>query len=236
MQSYDSRDDPSETGDETKAVLAIHTSTKLEDQNGRAPDRQFAMYVARAFRRLHIPYRVVYDLPTVDTPDGTRLEKLKDFAKQLPDLEYQAKDANLLLTCESGGGGWAYPYGNAGQIACGDLDSDYPIKDHVSRDDPRHSVFGGLHEIGHMMSQRPHGGHGFSWGRTWTVDENEEWHRTPRGNASKNDAGYRTNHCGEVCAPEPDGYERRDHLHFAECARNHMLIRGGPSDKNDSDE
>lgn len=116
------------------------------------------------------------------------------------------RDANLLLTAAKGGGlsavgGWA-------AIApAGTLTEEFDLVDTCSPGDPRHVIYGALHELAHCLGSS----HARPWGRAWADHERRAFHRTPETHPD------RTNACGEYVPLRPEGYERIDHLYFSEC-------------------
>lgn len=195
------------------------------------PEEQVAKYVQRAFERLGVPYRVVWDLPPVQeiapsTPgrEGKRTQ-LNQWSKLLNDgrTAYVRKDSNLLLTDRKGGG--ISKLGKRAAIAPGGtLTEDADLAEWVSPDDPRHCVYGALHELGHNLHS---GGHEQSWGRTWIDEQTKSWNRTPMGHG-----GGGVNLCGEQNEPNRKGYAKRDHLYFADCAREHIQIAPASDSRN----
>jgi hypothetical protein len=91
----------------------------------------------------------------------------------------------------------------------------------VRSDDPRHCVYGTFHELGHNLHS---GGHERSWGRTWLDEATRSWNRTRTGHG-----GGVGNLCGEQNDRNRRGYEKCNHLYFADCARDHVRIRDGRS-------
>jgi hypothetical protein len=53
-----------ESDDDGPAVeVSLRQTGELTGRAGRAPERTLGRYVARAFERIDVPYRIVYDLP-----------------------------------------------------------------------------------------------------------------------------------------------------------------------------
>lgn len=211
--------------DRPQVEISIRETAHLASTHKDHPEEQVCAYVERAFDRLNLPYRIVCDLPPVDgipAPGEGKKAQLDAFSEQLnadDGLPHVCKDSNLLLTDRDGGGlSWAGMKGAIGPA--GTLDQSYDMAEWVTPNDPRHCVFGCLHEIGHNMYAR--GGHDNGWGRAWTdVDEDggQVWYRTPMATPDDHNA------CGEFNEPRPNGAQKRDCLYYADCARDEMKIR-----------
>ena len=210
--------------DRPTAEVSIRQTGDLSKRAKGHPEEQIARYVERAFERLDLPYRVVWDLPPVQDvpPSGKGKEakraQLKRWSKlvRAEDEPYVRKDSNLLLT-DRAGGGISYAGKKAAVAPGGTLTEDADMAEWVRPDDPRHCVYGTLHELGHNLHD---GGHERAWGRTWIDEETKSWNRTPMGHG-----GGGVNLCGERNEKNREGYEKRDHLYFADCAREHVQIR-----------
>lgn len=207
--------------DDDRVEVSVRMTSHLAAKAKSHPERQAAKYIERTFRRLDVRYRVVWDLPPVEgipTTDAGKRAQLDAWSKKLNAAEpvpEVCKDSNILLT-DRRGGGIAYSK-LKGAIAPGAVYEDYEIAEWVTKKDPRHPFFGMLHEMGHNLA--PHSGHDETWGRLWVEAAEEAWYRTPAAAAGK------VNLCGEENDEPVDAYEKRDCLYFAECARDHLLIR-----------
>lgn len=198
-------------GDGQVVDLSLRQTGELAGRVGRAPERTVGRYVARAFDRIGVPYRIRYDLPVeADAPANAagKHEALQWWRSMLNEVGRAdaGRDANLLLTAATGGGlsavgGWA-------AIApAGTLYEEFDLVDTCSPDDPRHVIYGVLHELAHCLGSS----HKVPWGRAWPDHERREFHRTPEAFPD------RTNACGEYVPRRPEGYARVDHLYFSEC-------------------
>lgn len=204
--------------------VSVRQTGDLSKRAKGHPEEQIARYVERAFERLGLPYRVVWDLPPVQDVPPSRPGKegkqaqLSAWSKLLKDDHppHVRKDSNLLLTDRSGGG-ISYLGRKAAVAPGGTLTEDADMAEWVRPGDPRHCVYGTLHELGHNLHS---GGHDRNWGRTWLDEATRSWNRTPMGHG-----GGGVNLCGERNDPRREGYEKRDHLYFADCARDHVQIR-----------
>lgn len=197
--------------DDSAIEVSLRQTGELTHRAGRNPERTLARYVERAFDRLDVPYRVVYDLPVeIDAPavGAGRQNALRWWRAALNSARVQdtGRDANLLLTAAKGGGlsavgGWA-------SIAPGGtLTEEFELVETCSSDDPQHVVYGALHELAHCLGSS----HARPWGRAWIDHERREYHRTPESHPDRRNA------CGEYVPPRPEGYARVDHLSFSEC-------------------
>ncbi len=204
--------------------VSVRQTGDLSKRAKGHPEEQVATYVERAFERLGVPYRVIWDLPPVQeiAPSKPGREnkrrQLDQWSERLADerTPHVRKDSNILLTDRAGGG--ISKLGKRAAVApAGTLTEDADLAEWVAPDDPRHCVYGTLHELGHNLHA---GGHERSWGRTWVDEETKSWNRTPMGHG-----GGGVNLCGERNDPRPEGYPKRDHLYFADCAREHIQIR-----------
>lgn len=208
--------------------VSLRQTGELDQRAGRNPERTIARYVERAFDRLDIPYRIVYDLPVeIDAPPvGAGKETaLRWWRSALNGARVSdtGVDANLLLTAANGGGlsavgGWA------GIAPAGTLTDEYELVDACSPSDPQHVVYGTLHELAHCLGSS----HDIPWGRAWIDHERREFHRTPEFHPAKRNA------CGEYVPPRPDGYARVDHLWFSECTGRQLraqFAKGGTGKK-----
>ena len=203
--------------------VSVYQTEELTARAGHNPEETAVAYVARAFERLGLPYRVDWDFPPVaGIPDPTRDKRgaLRTWVQRVKSggVPGLAKDANLLLTTLNGGG-MANPRVGAAICPAGTLTRDYStdLVEWVPRGDPRHPVFGILHELGHCLGSK----HDLNWGRTWRDDAERAWYRTPTAFAGT------VNVQGEGQAPQPAGYEKRDWLSFAADAGPHLRLRPG---------
>lgn len=211
---------------ETPTVcVSVRQTHRLTDDNGRAPERQVAKYIRRAFTRLGVPFEVTFDHPPLDIPDDppetgkrTQLDALTDAVNRDDPIEGVQKDANLLLTRREGGG-LSWPGGKAGIAPAGTLTrkTGGPLREWVTPDDPRKCVYGALHELAHMLS--PHREHADGWGVAWCRDDQRAYYRTPLV------ATADENLCGERVEKRKEGYEKRNCLYFAQCAAEHIEIQ-----------
>lgn len=205
--------------DDSAIEVSLRQTGELARRAGRSPERTLARYVERAFDRLDVPYRIVYDLPVeVDAPavGAGRQKALRWWRTALNSARVQdtGRDANLLLTAAKGGGlsavgGWA-------SIAPGGtLTEEFELVETCSSDDPQHVVYGALHELAHCLGSS----HARPWGRAWIDHERREYHRTPESHPDRRNA------CGEYVPPRSEGYARVDHLSFSECAGRQLRSR-----------
>ncbi|MFC4552815.1 MULTISPECIES: hypothetical protein [Halorussus] len=209
--------------DRPTVEVSVRQTGHLSRRTKGHPEEQVAKYVERALDRLDLPYRVVWDLPPVqDVPPTAKgkeakQRQLKKWSEHIKEGKqpHVRKDSNLLLT-DRAGGGISYAGKKAAIAPGGTLTEDADLAEWVTPDDPRHCVYGALHELGHNLHD---GGHEHAWGRTWIDEETKSWNRTPMGHG-----GGGTNLCGEKNDPRKEGYEQRDHLYFADCAREHIQI------------
>jgi hypothetical protein len=207
-------------GDMSPVEVSLRRTSHLAEKDDASAEDQGARYVERAFDRLGVPYKLVWGLPpvsacpTTDVGKSKQLQKWTDRVKNRDEPKIM-KDANILLTDRESGGS-SYPTTKAG-VAPGAVYDDYPITDWVTPDDDRHPFFGMLHELAHQLSV-PTDGHTKTWGRTWYDEDSETWNRTPMGNAGSGKL------CGRENPPNEKGWPQRDHLYFAECARNHLIV------------
>lgn len=218
MQEYTNTDRP-------RVEISIRATAHLASKHKHHPEQQVRKYVERAFERLNLPYRIVSDLPPVEgipAPGEGTDAQLDAFSDQLnadDPLPAVCKDSNLLLTDRDGGG--RSFLGMKGAVGPGGtLDQQCDMAEWASPDDPRHCIFGCLHEIGHNLSRRA--GHDNGWGQAWTdvaSSGGQFWYRTPMATPDDHNA------CGEWNAPRPDGSAKRDCLYYADCAREEMKIR-----------
>lgn len=223
MRVKEATDVPEPAGADPVVEVSVRQTGALSRRAKGHPERQVVRYVERAFERLEVPYRVVWDLPPVqDVPPSkpgreAKRAQLDEWAKLMRNgAPHVRKDSNLLLT-DRAGGGISYLGKRAAIAPGGTLTEDADMAEWVGPDDPRHCVYGTLHELGHNLHA---GGHERSWGRTWLDESTESWNRTPMGHG-----GGGVNLCGERNEPNREGYAKRDHLYFADCAREHIQIR-----------
>lgn len=199
--------------------VTLRQTGELERVAGRRPERTVARYVERAFERIGVPYRIVYDLPAAaDAPTigaGKRavLRWWRGALAAMPVPE-TGRDVNLLLTAASGGGLSAVG-GRVGVAPGGTLTREFELLETCSPGDPQQVVYGTLHELAHCLGSS----HDEPWGRAWIDHERREYHRTPEAHPD------RTNACGEYVPPRPEGYARVNHLSFAECTGRQLRER-----------
>lgn len=201
--------------------VSVRQTTHLTEKASTAAEDQGARYVERALDRLGVPYKLVWGLPPISecpTADAGKFEQLYEWKDRVRNRDEPMimKDANLLLTDREGGGA-SYSTKKTG-LAPGAVYDDYPLAEWVTPDDDRHPFFGMLHELAHLVGVRTDG-HTKTWGRTWYDDDSKTWNRTPMGNGGSGKL------CGRDNPANGRGWPQRDHLYFAKCARNHLLVR-----------
>lgn len=207
--------------DDPTVEVSVRQTEELSARGKCHPEATTVAYVQRAFERLDLPHEIRWDLPPVaDVPDPKEDKRaaLRYWSGQIKDgtVDGLAKDADLLLTTLNGGG-VGYVGMNAAVCPAGTLTEDYAtdLREWVSSDDPRHPVFGILHELGHLLGSK----HELNWGRTWTDDAETAWYRTPCAHPGTK------NQRGEEQVPRPEGYEKRDCLYFAAGAAEFMRFK-----------
>lgn len=212
----------------TPLRISVRQTAQLAAKGKGWPERTLVPYLQRAFDRLDVPYEIVWDLPPVEgipsaaggkTPQLTAWSNALNGEGNWSDGPVPAvcKDSNILLT-DRAGGGLSYGRMKAG-IAPGRLLEDYgEMVEWVTPDDPRHTVFGFLHEVAHNIGT--HGNqHRKSFGRVWQDADAQAWYRTPTGTPNE------VNLCGTENDKKRNDWEKRDCLYFADCAKHHLLIR-----------
>lgn len=208
--------------DVARIEVSVRQTAELSAKAKAHPENQLAAYLERAFDRINVPYKVVYDLPPVGDnfppSDAGKREQLKEWSDRInADAPGIQKDSNILLTNRPGGG-MAYSGAKAAIGPGGTLTEDFNMREWVLKDDPRHCIFGCLHELAHNVTE--HGqSHVHQPGTTRADDSEEAWYRTPASNAGD------TNLCGKWNPERPEGYEKRDCLYLSECFRDHMNIK-----------
>lgn len=207
--------------DSPSVVVSVRQTEELSAKAKGHPEATVVAYVERAFDRLDLPYRINWDLPPVGgipDPKRDKREALRYWSKQIRSsaVEGLSKDADLLLTSRNGGG-IGYVGQNAAICPAGTLTEDYAsdMREWVLKDDPRHPIYGTLHELGHSLGSK----HDANWGRTWIDDDERAWYRTPCAHAGT------VNQQGEQQPPRPEGYEKRDCLYFADGAAEYMRLK-----------
>lgn len=209
--------------DKNRIEVSVRQTEHLSAKAKGHPERQVAQYLARAFKRLDIPYKVVYDFePLQDFPEPSegkkvQLQTFSDRMNASDPIPGVMKDSNLLLT-DRDGGGMAWPKLKGCIGPGGTLTEDFEMAEWVTPDDARHCVYGCLHEVAHNIGT--HGNdHQVSFGRVWQNDDAKAWYRTPTGTPGA------LNLCGDENDSRNPNYEKRDCLYYADCARDHLLIR-----------
>jgi len=194
--------------------LAIYSSYKLVQNNGRVPEEQAALYAKEAFDTADYNYEITWNHPTPNPPqestdmgDGT-LSWWSDES-----VEREAPDAAMLLT-NANGGGLTYIGQQRGIMAMGEVSSDTEWKSSGSSAQIQ-NTHGFLHEVGHALGlpkdadkSEPGRQH---WGDAW-ISWDDMFHRTPC--VTGNDA---YNVCGEWI-PDRGGRERVFHMLYHDCA------------------
>lgn len=205
--------------DRPRVEISVRQTQRLSKTAKAHPEQQAVAYIERAFKRLNIQYKITWDLPPVPAPDphGAKKETLDWWVQQMQDdaVEGIEKDADLLLTSLNGGG-ITYTNQRAAICPAGTLTKDFEMADAVAPDDPRHCLYGILHELGHALSAS----HDDNWGETEVDDENQIWYRTPTVASVPN-----RNRNGDKQRPKPKGYTKLDRLYYPVGARDHLLIR-----------
>lgn len=207
------------SGDGPAVEVSLRQTVELARRADRAPERTVGRYVARAFDRLDVPYRIVYDLPVADDAPPSAAGKhaaLRWWRSALNEVGVPdtGRDANVLLTAAKGGG-LAAVGGWAAVAPGGSLIEEFDLVDTCSPDDPRHVIYGVLHELAHCLGSS----HDRPWGKAWADHDRQEFHRTPETFPD------RTNACGEHVPARPEGYARVDHLYFSECTGQQLRQR-----------
>lgn len=198
------------TGDPAVEV-SVRQTEELSAVGKGHPEETVVAYVERAFDRIDLPARLVWDLRPVGGVPDPKTDKRAAFRHwagqvkrgQMPGL---AADANLLLTTLEGGG-MAQVGGSTALCPAGALLEHYAtdLVEWVPKSDPRHPVFGVLHELAHCLGSS----HLDNWGRTWIDHAERAWYRTPTAHPDT------TSRQGARHERGPAGYERRDWLSFA---------------------
>ena len=206
--------------DGTAVHVALYSSSALVGANGRAPEIVAGRYLANALEHAGLNYHIRRGFEPVAVEYEGQRKTLRRWRRA--DREWTAKDANVLLT-DQVGGGLAAVGGRFGYAPGGRIDE---VVDWVAASDSQlhRNVHAVLHEVGHMLGAkhdhdseetgRQHPGMGWN--------EGGYWHRTPTvaGN------GY-PNLCGEAVEAKRHDRVMRHQL-YHDCFRENLDIAPEP--------
>lgn len=225
--------------DSPPVEITIRQTAELAARAKGWPEEVASRYLQRALDRLDITYRLAYDLPPMgsqgqgqgQTADDTFPSETADgkqavfaaWRKRLNngDVHPTAKDANVLLINQAGGGmstvgGWT------SVAPGGTLTQDFGLREWANPGDPDHCVYGILHEVAHCLGME----HDPNWGDAWNDAEADAYYRTPTASAGTTGPDGETH-------PQPTHDEKRDLLAYHSAARQPILEGIAPVTRSD---
>lgn len=200
--------------------VGVYSTTALVETNGRAPEAVACRYLATALEDMGLNYRLRRDFAPVDLPAGE--DRLTRWVER--DRPWTAKDANVLLTAQDGGG-VSFVGGRFGHAPAIHIDE---VVDWERTGDSlvQRNIHGILHEVGHMLGASHDHDHtepgmqhpGMGW------NEAGFWHRTPTvgGNGAPN-------LCEEPVEARTNDRVMRHQL-YHDCFRDYLAIAPDPTE------